>query len=151
MTMGVGAALMEELVVDKRLGFFVNHDLAGYEVPGAAEDGRPETFLSCARNAVGRGPRAPRGVARQGKKVDRPPLRADDRGAAGPRPDSPIRVRVARPERAQGDAAATGCMTQEDERTARKDLRWRINGGDASSRRYGRPDPPAYARQSVRP
>jgi xanthine dehydrogenase YagR molybdenum-binding subunit len=28
MTMGVGAALMEELAVDKRLGFFVNHDLA---------------------------------------------------------------------------------------------------------------------------
>jgi xanthine dehydrogenase YagR molybdenum-binding subunit len=27
MTMGVGAALMEELAVDKRLGFFVNHDL----------------------------------------------------------------------------------------------------------------------------
>ncbi|TWI70049.1 xanthine dehydrogenase YagR molybdenum-binding subunit [Pseudoduganella lurida] len=33
MTMGAGAALMEELVVDKRHGFFVNHDLAGYEVP----------------------------------------------------------------------------------------------------------------------
>lgn len=33
MTMGVGAALMEHLVVDKRAGFFVNHDLAGYEVP----------------------------------------------------------------------------------------------------------------------
>lgn len=33
MTMGVGAALMEELAVDKKLGFFVNHDLAGYEVP----------------------------------------------------------------------------------------------------------------------
>ncbi|MBI3729321.1 MAG: xanthine dehydrogenase family protein molybdopterin-binding subunit [Burkholderiales bacterium] len=33
MTMGVGAALMEALVVDKRAGFFVNHDLAGYEVP----------------------------------------------------------------------------------------------------------------------
>ncbi|WP_042878806.1 aldehyde oxidoreductase molybdenum-binding subunit PaoC [Cupriavidus necator] len=33
MTMGVGAALMEELAVDKRVGFFVNHDLAGYEVP----------------------------------------------------------------------------------------------------------------------
>ncbi len=33
MTMGVGAALMEELVVDKRHGFFINHDLAGYEVP----------------------------------------------------------------------------------------------------------------------
>src|SRR3954468_23851442 len=31
MTMGVGAALMEELIVDKRLGFFVNHDLAAYE------------------------------------------------------------------------------------------------------------------------
>jgi xanthine dehydrogenase YagR molybdenum-binding subunit len=33
MTMGVGAALMEELAVDKRLGFFVNHDMATYEVP----------------------------------------------------------------------------------------------------------------------
>jgi xanthine dehydrogenase YagR molybdenum-binding subunit len=33
MTMGVGAALMEHLVVDKQRGFFVNHDLAGYEVP----------------------------------------------------------------------------------------------------------------------
>jgi xanthine dehydrogenase YagR molybdenum-binding subunit len=37
MTMGVGAALMEELVVDKRLGFFVNHDLATYEVPVHAD------------------------------------------------------------------------------------------------------------------
>jgi len=37
MTMGVGAALMEELVVDKRQGFFVNHDLAGYEVPVHAD------------------------------------------------------------------------------------------------------------------
>ncbi|UPG85837.1 xanthine dehydrogenase family protein molybdopterin-binding subunit [Luteibacter aegosomatis] len=37
MTMGVGAALMEELVVDERLGFFVNHDLAGYEVPVHAD------------------------------------------------------------------------------------------------------------------
>ena len=37
MTMGVGAALMEELVVDKRYGFFVNHDLAGYEVPVHAD------------------------------------------------------------------------------------------------------------------
>ena len=33
MTMGIGAALMEHLVVDKQRGFFVNHDLAGYEVP----------------------------------------------------------------------------------------------------------------------
>jgi xanthine dehydrogenase YagR molybdenum-binding subunit len=37
MTMGVGAALMEELTVDKRFGFFVNHDLAGYEVPVHAD------------------------------------------------------------------------------------------------------------------
>ena len=37
MTMGVGAALMEHLVVDKRAGFFVNHDLAGYEVPVHAD------------------------------------------------------------------------------------------------------------------
>lgn len=37
MTMGVGAALMEELVVDSRVGFFVNHDLAGYEVPVHAD------------------------------------------------------------------------------------------------------------------
>lgn len=37
MTMGVGAALMEELVVDKRAGFFVNHDLAGYDVPVHAD------------------------------------------------------------------------------------------------------------------
>jgi xanthine dehydrogenase YagR molybdenum-binding subunit len=37
MTMGAGAALMEELVVDTRRGFFVNHDLAGYEVPVHAD------------------------------------------------------------------------------------------------------------------
>jgi len=37
MTMGAGAALMEHLVVDKRAGFFVNHDLAGYEVPVHAD------------------------------------------------------------------------------------------------------------------
>ena len=37
MTMGVGAALMEELVVDKRVGFFANHDLAQYEVPVHAD------------------------------------------------------------------------------------------------------------------
>ena len=37
MTMGVGAALMEELAVHKRRGFFVNHDLAGYEVPVHAD------------------------------------------------------------------------------------------------------------------
>lgn len=37
MTMGVGGALMEELSVDTRRGFFVNHDLAGYEVPVHAD------------------------------------------------------------------------------------------------------------------
>jgi len=37
MTMGVGGALMEHLAVDKRLGFFVNHDLASYEVPVHAD------------------------------------------------------------------------------------------------------------------
>jgi len=37
MTMGVGGALMEELAVDRRRGFFVNHDLAGYEVPVHAD------------------------------------------------------------------------------------------------------------------
>ena len=37
MTMGTGAALMEELAIDKKRGFFVNHDLAGYEVPVHAD------------------------------------------------------------------------------------------------------------------
>ncbi len=37
MTMGAGAALVEELAIDRRFGFFVNHDLAGYEVPVHAD------------------------------------------------------------------------------------------------------------------
>jgi xanthine dehydrogenase YagR molybdenum-binding subunit len=37
MTMGVGAALMEKQEVDAKRGFFVNHDLAGYEVPVHAD------------------------------------------------------------------------------------------------------------------
>jgi xanthine dehydrogenase YagR molybdenum-binding subunit len=37
MTMGVGAALMEHLAVDKRFGLFINHDLAAYEVPVHAD------------------------------------------------------------------------------------------------------------------
>jgi xanthine dehydrogenase YagR molybdenum-binding subunit len=37
MTMGAGGALCEELAVDTRRGFFVNHDLAGYEVPVHAD------------------------------------------------------------------------------------------------------------------
>src|SRR3546814_8316675 len=46
MTMGVGAALMEELAVDKRFGFFVNHDPAGYEVPVHADIPRSEEQTS---------------------------------------------------------------------------------------------------------
>jgi xanthine dehydrogenase YagR molybdenum-binding subunit len=45
MVMGVGAALMEEAVVDKRFGFFVNHDLAGYEVPVHADIPHQEVFF----------------------------------------------------------------------------------------------------------
>ena len=37
MTMGVGAALTEELAVNTRLGLFVNPDLAGCEVPVHAD------------------------------------------------------------------------------------------------------------------
>jgi xanthine dehydrogenase YagR molybdenum-binding subunit len=37
MTMGIGGALMEDLVVDKRVGYFVNHDFASYEVPVHAD------------------------------------------------------------------------------------------------------------------
>lgn len=45
MTWGVGAALMEDLVVDTRLGYFVNHDLAGYEVPVHSDIPRQEVIL----------------------------------------------------------------------------------------------------------
>ncbi|MEC7398475.1 MAG: molybdopterin cofactor-binding domain-containing protein, partial [Pseudomonadota bacterium] len=37
MVMAAGAALTEDLHVDKRFGFFANHDLAGYEVPVHAD------------------------------------------------------------------------------------------------------------------
>jgi xanthine dehydrogenase YagR molybdenum-binding subunit len=37
MTMGIGAALMEECVVDTRFGYFVNHDMAEYQVPVHAD------------------------------------------------------------------------------------------------------------------
>ena len=46
MTMGAGAALMEELAVDKRAGFFVNHDLAGYGSPGPCRHSAPRGDLS---------------------------------------------------------------------------------------------------------
>lgn len=37
MTMGMGAVLREELAVDPRFGYFVNHDMAQYEVPVHAD------------------------------------------------------------------------------------------------------------------
>jgi xanthine dehydrogenase YagR molybdenum-binding subunit len=37
MTFGVGAALTEEMVIDKRHGYFVNHDLAEYHVVAHAD------------------------------------------------------------------------------------------------------------------
>lgn len=52
MTMGVGAALMEELVVDRRQGFFVNHDLAGYEVPVHADIPHQEVIFLDEADAV---------------------------------------------------------------------------------------------------
>jgi xanthine dehydrogenase YagR molybdenum-binding subunit len=45
MTMGVGAALMEELTVDKRLGYFVNHDMAEYQVPVHADIPQQEVLF----------------------------------------------------------------------------------------------------------
>ena len=45
MTMGVGGALLEELAVDKKRGFFVNHDLAGYEVPVHADIGHQDVIF----------------------------------------------------------------------------------------------------------
>ncbi|RYE69980.1 MAG: xanthine dehydrogenase family protein molybdopterin-binding subunit [Rhizobiaceae bacterium] len=45
MVMGAGAALMEELAVDKRFGFFVNHDLASYEVPVHADIPHQDVIL----------------------------------------------------------------------------------------------------------
>ncbi len=45
MTMGIGGALMEALVVDTRAGFFVNHDFASYEVPVHADVPRQEVIF----------------------------------------------------------------------------------------------------------
>lgn len=45
MVMAVGMALTEELIVDKRFGMFVNHDLAGYEVPVHADIGEMEVVF----------------------------------------------------------------------------------------------------------
>jgi xanthine dehydrogenase YagR molybdenum-binding subunit len=45
MTMGVGAALMEEAVVDRRAGCFINHDLAEYHVPVHADIPHQDVFF----------------------------------------------------------------------------------------------------------
>ena len=45
MVMGIGAALMEDMAVDTRLGFFVNHDLATYEVPVHADVPHLDAFF----------------------------------------------------------------------------------------------------------
>lgn len=45
MTMGAGAALMEELSVDTRFGFFVNHDMAEYLVPVHADIPRQDVLF----------------------------------------------------------------------------------------------------------
>jgi xanthine dehydrogenase YagR molybdenum-binding subunit len=65
MTMGVGAALMEKLSVDKRLGFFVNHDLAGYEVPVHADIPHQEVIFLNETDAMS-SPMKAKGVAELG-------------------------------------------------------------------------------------
>jgi xanthine dehydrogenase YagR molybdenum-binding subunit len=65
MTMGVGAALMEELVVDTRLGFFVNHDLATYEVPVHADIPHQEVIFMDELDPVS-SPMKAKGVAELG-------------------------------------------------------------------------------------
>lgn len=65
MTMGVGAALMEELAVDKRYGFFVNHDLAGYEVPVHADIPHQEVIFLDETDPVS-SPMKAKGVAELG-------------------------------------------------------------------------------------
>lgn len=45
MTMGIGGALSEQLIVDATVGFFVNHDLAGYEIPVHADVPRQEVIF----------------------------------------------------------------------------------------------------------
>jgi xanthine dehydrogenase YagR molybdenum-binding subunit len=45
MTMGLGAALMEEAIVDVRHGCFINHDLAEYHVPVHADVPHQDVFF----------------------------------------------------------------------------------------------------------
>jgi len=52
MTMGAGAALMEEMAVDTGRGFFPAHDLAGYEVPVHADIPAQEVIFLDTLDAV---------------------------------------------------------------------------------------------------
>jgi xanthine dehydrogenase YagR molybdenum-binding subunit len=65
MTMGAGAALMEELAIDKRAGFFVNHDLASYEVPVHADIPHQEVIFLDETDAMS-SPMKARGVGELG-------------------------------------------------------------------------------------
>ncbi|WP_459615774.1 aldehyde oxidoreductase molybdenum-binding subunit PaoC [Bordetella sp. 2513F-2] len=65
MTMGVGAALMEHLAVDPRAGFFVNHDLAAYDVPVHADIPHQEAIFLDETDPVS-SPMKAKGVAELG-------------------------------------------------------------------------------------
>jgi xanthine dehydrogenase YagR molybdenum-binding subunit len=65
MTMGVGAALMEELAVDRRHGFFVTHDLAGYDVPVHADIPHQEVIFPDETDAMS-SPLKAKGVGERG-------------------------------------------------------------------------------------
>ena len=52
MTMAAGAALSEELATDTGRSYFVNHDLAGYEVPVHADIGSQEVIFLDTLDAV---------------------------------------------------------------------------------------------------
>ena len=76
MTMGVGAALMEALAIDKRHGFFVNHDLGGYEVSGPCGHPAPGGHLPRPSGSgvvahEGQGNRRDRLVRRRGRRCQR--------------------------------------------------------------------------------
>jgi xanthine dehydrogenase YagR molybdenum-binding subunit len=45
MTMGIGAALMEEAVIDQHYGCFINHDMAEYAVPVHADIPHQDVFF----------------------------------------------------------------------------------------------------------
>ncbi len=65
MTMGVGAAIMEDLVPDTRHGFFANHDLAGYEVPVHADIPAQDVIFIDGKDPIA-GPLQAKGVGELG-------------------------------------------------------------------------------------